>query len=206
VLQEKAVKYRIIALMPLFALVVSGCGEKPATATATATVPEAGKLTARAMLEPAIAEARKWEPDAELVGVTTSLADGPAHDFWFYDFQSPARSTCTRIRALASGSVTNAGTGGECRLSSPVSTGFIDSPVAYDAAVAAGFRKGESVQFGLSVKSDQALPAPRECWVVWSDGDGDDEKGIIRGWCVDPATGAFVTRLSGYLAPTPSGD
>ncbi len=95
-LQEKAVKYRIIALMPLFALVVSGCGEKPATATATATVPEAGKLTARAMLEPAIAEARKWEPDAELVGVTTSLADGPAHDFWFYDFQSPARSTCTR--------------------------------------------------------------------------------------------------------------
>lgn len=141
-----------------------------------------------------MAEAHKWEPDAELVVLTTSFADGPAHDFWSYDFQSPARSTCTRIRALASGSVTNAGTGGECRLSSPVSTGFIDSPVAYDAAVAAGFRKGESVQFGLSVKSDQALPAPREYWLVWSDGDGDDEKGIIRGWCAHAVRGLRLTR------------
>lgn len=155
------------------------------------------------MLDAAIAEARKWESDAELVVVTTSLADGPAHDFWFYDFQSPAQSTCTRIRALAGGSVANAGTGDGCRLTTPVSTGFVDSPVAYEAAVAAGFRKGESVQFGLSVKNDQALPAPRECWVVWSDADGDEEKGITRGWCVDPATGAFVTRLSGYLGPTP---
>lgn len=213
---------RTIALVPLFALVVAGCGEKPQTAAAErgaetsaatpsvpatgATEPEAGKLAARAMLNAAIAEAHKWEPDAELVGVTTSLADGPAHDFWFYDFQSPAKSTCTRIRALSSGSIANVDTGEECRLSAPVSTDFVDSPAAYEAAVAAGFRKGESVQLGLSVKNDQALSAPRECWVVWSDADGDDEKGITRGWCVDPATGAFVTRLSGYRAPAPPGE
>jgi hypothetical protein len=210
VLQEKPMMYRAIALMPLFALVVAGCGEKPAPALAeqgaeapAATALEAGMLTARSMLDAAIAEARRWQPDAELVVVTTSLADGPAHDFWFYDFQSPAKSTCTRIRALAGGSVANAGTGDACRLTTPISTGFVDSPVAYEAAVAAGFRKGESVQFGLSVKNDQALPAPRECWVVWSDADGDEEKGISRGWCVDPATGAFVTRLSGYRAPAP---
>ncbi len=211
-LQEKAVKYRTIALMPLFALVVSGCGEKPGPAPAqpdVATVSpgfEAGKLTARSKLAAAIAEAHKWEPDAELVVVTTSLAEGPAHDFWFYDFQSPSKSTCTRIRALASGNVANVGTGDGCRLTRSVSPGFVDSPIAYEAAVTAGFQKSDSVQFALSVKHDQALPAPRECWVVWSDADGDEEKGIIRGWCVDPATGAFVTRLSGYRAPAPPGE
>ena len=66
----------------------------------------------------------------------------------------------------------------------------------------------ESVQFGLRYQRDQSLPEPRSCWVLWSDLDGDEEKGIIRGWCIDPATGTFVTRLSGYgrTEPAQSGD
>jgi hypothetical protein len=66
------------------------------------------------MLAAALAEARKWQPDAELVTVTTSLAEGPRHGFWFYDVQSRAQGTCTRIRALANGSVANVGTGEGC--------------------------------------------------------------------------------------------
>jgi hypothetical protein len=197
------------------ALILFGCGENPApqaTGPAEATTPEAapaaqepasaeteeGMIAARSLLDLSLAEAQRWQADAQLVGVTTGLADGPANNFWFYDVQSPSKGTCTRIRAMANGSVENVGTGDECVLMKPVSTGFVDSPAAYEAALAAGFRKGDSVQFGLRFQRDQALQAPRECWVVWSDADGDETKGIIRGWCIDPATGAFVTRLSGY--------
>ncbi len=155
-------------------------------------------ITARLMLNQALAEAKKWQADAQLVSVSTSLADGPTHLFWFYDFQSPSRETCTRIRALSNGEVKDVGPGDPCLLMKPVSSGFVDSPAAYEAALAAGFRKGDSVEFGLRFQRDQALPVPRECWVIWSDPDGDEDKGIIRGWCVDLATGAFVTRLSGY--------
>jgi hypothetical protein len=187
------------------ALIVCACGKSEAPPAAAAAAPEpaatgqeAGNITARSLLDQALAEARRWQADAQLIGVTTSLADGPAHGFWFYDLQSPSRGTCTRIRAMGNGSVNNVGTGEECVLMKPVSEGFVDSPAAYEAALAAGFQKGDSVQFGLRYQRDQALATARECWVVWSDLDGDDEKGIIRGWCIDPATGTFVTRLSGY--------
>jgi len=197
-------------------LILSACGEgkapqetgpaeSPSPLEAAAAAPEPasagqvdGLITARSLLDPALTVAQKWQADAQLIGVTTSLADGPSHSFWFYDMQSPSTGTCTRIRAMADGSIENVGTGDECVLMKPVSVGFVDSPAAYEAALAAGFQKGDSVQFGLRFQRDQALPASRECWVVWSDSDGDEEKGIIRGWCIDPATGAFVTRLSGY--------
>ena len=159
---------------------------------------EGDGITARSFIDQALAEAKKWQPDAELVGVSTGLAEGPRHAFWFYDVQSQSKGNCTRIRALANGRVENVGLGEECVLMKPVSDGFVDSPVAWEAARAAGFAPGDSTQFGLRFQRDQALPAPRECWVLWSDADGDEEKGIILGWCVDPATGTFVTRLSGY--------
>jgi hypothetical protein len=157
-----------------------------------------GGITARALLAEAVVEASKWQADAQLAGVSTSMAEGPIHDFWFYDFQSPSTGTCTRIRALANKRVENVGSGDGCVLMKPVSADFIDSPAAFDSALAAGFEPGDSVQFGLRFQRDQALPEPRQCWVLWADADGDEEKGIIRGWCVDPADGAFVTRLSGY--------
>ncbi len=188
----------------------SAAGDAVPAAAAPATEPEppADGITARAMLDQAMVEAVKWQADAELAGVTTSMAEGPVHGFWFYDVQSPSKETCTRIRALANGQVANVGTGDSCVLMKPVPRDFVDSPAAFEAAVAAGFQPGESVQFGLRYQRDQALPEPRPCWVLWSDLDGDEEKGIIRGWCVDPANGTFVTRLSGYgrTEPAKGGD
>lgn len=215
-------RYSAIFSVTAISLLVAACGgggEAPKEPTAAATaeapaqadVPAAPEpagdegITARAMLDQALAEAKKWQPDAELVVVTTSLAEGPSHGFWFYDMQSPATGTCTRIRALANGSVTNVGTGEECALMKPVSAGFVDSPAAWEAARAAGFAPGDSAQFGLRFQRDEALPAPRECWVLWSDADGDEAAGLIRGWCVDPATGQFVTRLSGKGRIEPRG-
>ncbi len=196
-------------------LILAACGENKPTANAASSEPPAapaapaaappatpvqedGLITARARLDQAMAAAKEWQVDAQLAVVTTSLAEGPSASFWFYDVQSPSSGMCTRIRAMANGSVENVGGGEGCALVKPVSIGFVDSPVAYEAATGAGFKKGESVQFGLRFQRDKALPAPRECWVVWSDADGDEESGVTRGWCVDPATGAFVTRLSGY--------
>lgn len=169
----------------------------PSPAEPAAPPPDTEGITARALLDQVMAEARKWQPDAELAGVSTSLAESPRHAFWFYDLQSRATGTCTRIRALAKGSVENVGAGDECILMQPVSATFVDSPVVWDAARAAGFEPGDSAQFGLRVQRDEALPAPRECWVLWSDADEAEAGGGIRGWCVDPATGAFVVRLSG---------
>ncbi len=108
-----------------------------APAPAPAAEGSADGITARAMLDEALAEAQKWAPDAELAGVATSLADGPRHAFWFYDVQSPGQGRCTRIRALENGDVENVGTGGACVLMKPVSAGFVDSPAAWQAARAA---------------------------------------------------------------------
>lgn len=200
---------RTFVLATATALAVAACGggETPppppgatsAPAAVEAAPPAASEegITARTMLDAALAEARTWQPDAELVTVTTSLAEGPRHGFWFYDVQSRAQGTCTRVRALANGSVANVGTGEQCVLMKPVSPEFVDSPAAWDAARAAGFEPGDSAQFGLRFQRDEALPAPRECWVLWSDADGDEAAGTIRGWCVDPASGQFVARLSG---------
>lgn len=183
----------------LCAVLLGACGggQHPAQAGAAADAPADDGITARSLLDQALAEARNWQPDAELVGVTTSLAEGPRHGFWFYDVQSPATSSCTRIRALANGLVENVGTGGRCVLMKPVGTGFVDSPAAWQAARAAGFSPGNSVQFGLRYQRDEALPEPRECWVLWSDHDVGETPATIRGWCVDPASGGFLVRLSG---------
>ncbi len=155
-------------------------------------------ITARDMLGQAMAEARRWAPDAELVVVTTSLAEGPRHLFWFYDVQSRSTGTCTRIRVLADGEVENVGTGGRCALRVPIAENFVDSPFVWQAVRDAGFRHGgDTVQFGLQFQRDDVLPAPRECWVVSSRADIDEAAGLIRGWCADPVSGDFVTRLSG---------
>lgn len=200
-------------LLPAIAAVVlaacgGGGGTSPAAggsaaARSNAAASVAG-ITARALLEPALAEARAWLPDAELVAVSTSFAAGPRHTFWFYDVQSPSRKSCTRIRVLENGTIENVGTGGACVLMKPLSGDFIDSPEAWRAARAAGFVPGDSVQFALRYQRDAALPATQECWLLWSDAEGDAAAGVIRGWCVDPASGQFVARLAGKGRSTPA--
>lgn len=166
-------------IMCMFAaMALNACGGKtpqpvatttPDAATPTTAAPAPAEaasedgITARAMLEQALAEARNWAPDAELIGVATSLTEGPRHGFWFYDVQSRAKGACTRIRALANGGVSNVGTGDGCMLMKPVSLAFVDSPAAWDAARAAGFNPGDSAQFGLRFQRDEALPQAREC-------------------------------------------
>jgi hypothetical protein len=146
-------------------------------------------------------EAGKWQTDAELFGVFTSFAEGPATAFWLYDFQSRAGKSCMRLRAFANGKVDTAESSQDCRIRKPVPREFVDSPAAVASAVAAGMKKGESVEMSLRFLKDKALAAPRSCWVISSDSDPDADVGVTRAWCVDPATGAFVVRLSGYGGP-----
>lgn len=191
-------------LLAIAAVVLGACGgggSSPAAGDGVDARPAApasvAGISARALLEQALAEARAWQPDAELVAVSTSFATGPRHTFWFYDVQSPSRKSCTRIRALENGTIENVGTGGACVLMKPLSGEFIDSPEAWRAARAAGLIPGGSMQFALRYQRDAALPAPQACWLLWSDADRDAATGVTRSWCVDPASGQFVARLSG---------
>jgi hypothetical protein len=204
------------AVIVAVAALAAGCGpsdqstgakkETPATPPAAAapdtpapSQPASDKITARAQLSRVLAEAAKWQADAELFGVFTSFAEGPATAFWLYDFQSRATKTCMRLRAFANGKLDTAEASQDCRIRKPVPREFVDSPKAMASSVAAGMKTGESVEFSLRFLKDQALAAPRACWVISS--DSDSESGVTRAWCVDPATGAFVTRLSGYGGP-----
>ena len=204
----------LIAFLLGFVLFAAGCGKKerpstttesavassaPGASTSTAPATAEDKITARSHLDRVMAEAAKWRADAEPVGVFTSYADGPAAAFWLYDFQSPSTKLCTRLRVFAAGRLDTAEPEHECRIQKPVTKDFVDSPAAMSAAVNAGLKKGESVEFHLRFLKDKALATPRICWVVSS--DFDSEEGVTRAWCVDPGTGAFVTRLSGYGGP-----
>ena len=202
------------ALIVAVAALAAGCGPSdqssgtkketpaapPASTNTTALLePANDKITARAELSRVLAEAGKWQGDAELFGVFTSFAEGPATAFWLYDFQSRTAKTCTRLRAFANGRLDTAEASHECRIRKPIAREFVDSPAALASAVAAGMKTGESVEFSLRFLQDKALPAPRACWVISSDLDADG--GVTRAWCVDPATGTFVARLSGYGGP-----
>lgn len=202
------------ASMVAVAALAAGCGpsdqsagakkETPAAPPASITTPTPSepandKITARAELSRVLAEAGKWQGDAELFGVFTSFADGPATAFWLYDFQSRAAKTCTRLRVFANGRLDTAEAAHDCRIRTGVAPEFVDSPAALAGAVAAGMKTGESVEFSLRFLQDKALAAPRACWVISSDFDA--EGGLTRAWCVDPATGAFVVRLSGNGGP-----
>jgi hypothetical protein len=180
--------------------------DNPETAAtpATAAPPPQDGITARAFLDQALAAAQAWQPDAQLYGVHTSYASSGHNAFWFYDVQSPAQGQCSRFRAMASGQFDNVEEAHDCMLSAPLATDFIDSPQAFAAATAAGFKHDEDVSLHLHVmRDDEVLPGPRPCWVANSaEYDTDPEQGIARkGWCVDPMSGEFVVRLSGFGRP-----
>lgn len=197
---------------------MSGCGGEPdgadaeVAAAATAEAPSGTSpleaadtgITARTHFGETIAAARGWQADAQLFGVHTSFAESGYNAFWFYDVQSPATGQCTRFRVLGAGQIERVEEPFDCVLSAPAPERFIDSPEALAAALAAGFRHDDDITLHLQVmRDDEALPEPRACWVVYSTAyDADPEQGVARrGWCVDPGTGGFVTRLSGYGRP-----
>jgi hypothetical protein len=209
-----AVSFLVMSL----ALGISACGKseeakdakKPEAAAAKPpaadTAPKAGAaaepaggITARAKFDQVMTEAGKWQTDAELFSTFSSLEETGAVDFWLYDFQSRATKTCTRLIVFANGQLKTTEASHDCRIRKPVTHEFVDSPTALKSAVAAGLKIGTSVEMSLRFLKDNALSTPRACWVIWSEFDSGDA--VIRSWCVDPATGAFVTRLSGYGGP-----
>lgn len=65
-------------------------------------------------------------------------------------------------------------------------------------AKAGGFQAGEEFNIVLNHRRDTNLNPSRECWGLSSpDRDFDKKKAVMRGWCVDPQSGKFLTRLAG---------
>lgn len=205
-------------LVTSLALGISACGKseetkdtkKPEAAQATSPAPKstpavvtaaqpADGITARAAFSRALAEGLKWRADAEAFNVFTSSENGATAEFWLFDFQSRSIKTCTRFIAFASGELKTTEASHDCRIRKAVEREFVDSPAAIASAVAAGMKTGQSVEINLRFLQDNALAAARACWVISS--DSDSGSGVTRAWCVNPATGVFVTRLSGYGGP-----
>jgi hypothetical protein len=208
----------LLFLIASLALGISSCGKgeetkdskKPEAAqpaspvaenapTVVTTAQPADGITARAAFSRALTEGLKWQADAEPFNMFTSSEKGATAEFWLFDFQSRSTKTCTRFIAFASGGFKTTEASHDCRIRKAVAREFVDSPVAIASAVAAGMKTGQSVEINLRFLQDKALAAPRACWVISSDSDSDS--GVTRAWCVDPATGAFVVRLSGYGGP-----
>jgi len=208
----------LLFLIACLALGISSCGKseeskdakKPETAQTAAPAAEnapaavtaaqpADGITARTAFSRALTEGLKWQADAEPFNMFTSSEKGATAEFWLFDFQSRSTKTCTRFIAFAGGELKTTEASHDCRIRKAVAHEFVDSPAAIASAVAAGMKTGQSVEINLRFLQDKALPKPRACWVISS--DSDSESGVIRAWCVDPTTGAFVTRLSGYGGP-----
>lgn len=87
---------------------------------------------------------------------------------------------------------------GTCTLEVAIQEDFVDSPAALNAALSGGFKTGETINFTLSHKYDENLNPSRPCWTVYSpENDFDSNQAVMRGWCVDPKTGKFVTPTVG---------
>ncbi len=180
--------------MKSFALTIVACTLLTNLSPARA----ADAITASAGLKTATAAANRWKPDAVLTGVGSSEVkpDGTS-THWTYSFQSRSTRTCYRVVVLAAGNTVPTDLG-ECTLGRPVPATFVDSPAALGAARSAGFRGGETINLTLSHTYDRNLTPSRPCWDVASpETDFDTAKAVMRGWCVDPQSGKFVTRTAG---------
>jgi hypothetical protein len=166
-------------------------------ATLAAAGAQSAGITARDGLEQAQQAVKAWQSDATFSGASTTVLkqDGTA-TVWTYNFISPTTVTCARI-ILVAGSPARVQDLGSCTPAKPVATTFVDSPAMLKAAVAAGFKPAEESNAQLAFKQDAAT-GNRECWVVYTIADFDKQNAWMRGWCVDPATGEFVVRLSGH--------
>ena len=156
----------------------------------------AAQGTAKAWLAQAQQAAKKWQADAALtrVGTTIVKQDGTSN-LWQYDFLSPKTVKCARIMIIGGGEPRTQDYG-TCTPSKTIPTTFVDSPVAVAEASKAGFKLDDLSQAYLVHMIDNAIPE-RDCWVLHSAADFDKTKSVMRGWCVDPKTGKFVARLAG---------
>ena len=121
-------------------------GAPPPAAVAVTPTPSDqanDKITAGAALSRVLAEALKWQADAELFSAFSSSEEGSTAEFWLYDFQSRAAKTCTRLIVFANGQLKTTEASHECRIRKPVPREFVDSPAAIASAVAAGMKTGE---------------------------------------------------------------
>jgi hypothetical protein len=111
--------------------------------------------------------------------------------------RSHKTQTCARVIVLATGKVTTQDFG-NCTFAKPIATTFVDSPAAVAGAKAGGFQAGEEINISLTHRRDKNLTPSRECWSLSSPKhDFDKQNAVMRGWCVDPKNGKFVTRLAG---------
>lgn len=164
----------------------------------TAVGSTAADDSAKAGLSVAVQTAAKWQPDAKLTRVGTPVADATgASRLWQYDFHSRKAKKCARVQ-LIKGMPPNLVDFGSCTPDKPISTEFVDSPVAMEQVKQAGFKPDEGNSMFLS-KSKDKLAKGKECWTVSNAQDFDPAKSVKRGWCVDAKTGKFFKRLSGGM-------
>lgn len=156
----------------------------------------AAEGTAKAWLVQAQQAAKKWQADAALtrVGTTMVKQDGTSN-LWQYDFLSPTTGKCARIMIVGGGEPRTQDYG-TCTPPKTIPTGFVDSPVAVAEAAKAGFKLDDISQAYVVHMIDNAIPE-RDCWVLHSAADFDQARSVMRGWCIDPKTGKFVARLAG---------
>lgn len=162
--------------------------------------PAAADDTAKSELSQALQAAAKWQPDARLEAVSTSLADATGRSrLWQYSFHSPKARKCVRVQ-IVKGMPLNVVDLGSCAPGKPVTTEFVDSPAAMQEAAKAGFSPDpEGWNSMLLSRSKDRLAKDKECWNVSNVKDFDPKKSVKKGWCVDAKTGKFATRLSGEL-------
>ncbi|NJD63243.1 MAG: hypothetical protein FIA93_11075 [Deltaproteobacteria bacterium] len=164
-----------------------------------AAVPAAADDTANAGLAQALQAAAKWMPDAKLETISTPLADATGKSrVWQYSFHSPKAGKCVRIQIIK-GMPLNLIDLGSCIPNKPISTKFVDSPIAMQQAMKAGFQPDKDDNSMMLSRSKDRLAKDKECWNVSSAKDFDPAKSVMRGWCVDAKSGTFLMRLSGEL-------
>lgn len=160
----------------------------------------ASAATALARLADAKAAAARWQKDAALVSVTALQAadDGTAPRSaagWVYTFHSRSAKRWAGFHA---------GPGGMERvdlpagLTEPVPGSFVDSDRVLAEIRKHGFRKQGDTLLVLMFLRDPGLK-PGVYWCGASAADASPERGM-RGFCVDPATGRFVGRMTGQPA------
>ena len=151
---------------------------------AVASVVAAAGQTAKASLSQVVATARKWQPDAVLVSLSTDKAksDGTSDD-WKYSFYSPASKK--RFVATARGTKVD---GREVRLgfSTEPMGDFIDSDRAMQEAKKNGLKGNEP---SMAVKLQGAGKGAEFLWIV----NGGYNKGDVAIF-IEAKSGKFVNR------------
>jgi hypothetical protein len=166
---------------------------------------EAAKAgTAKKRLAEARAAALKWQPDAELVTLSSLKAndDGTAPAGiagWVYTFYSKKTGKWIAYDFGPKGiEATDLPSG----LKAPVPGDFIDSDKVLPEVSKHGFKKSGDTLLQLNVVYDKNVKAGIY-WCATGMADLTPQMGP-RSWCVDPKSGKFVARLSGGDAAVPA--